>query len=231
MPSPDAQPDATLLLAAVRAELECAVRRLGLTWRGDRAEGAFADTTVIAAVTGIGAKRALQCLHRVINERHVTRIIHIGFAGGLDPALRAGDVKRIGRVCNTEGQTVTLDASHDTLLLTHDRLAATVDEKRALFERSGAQLVDMETYPLAAAMQAGNTTLVALRGVSDPADTALPRAALQWVDPHGEASMLRTLGWLARHPGECVALWRLARRTRRTAERLTDEVERLVKQA
>jgi len=222
-------PPATLILAAVRTELDPTVRALGLRWQQNRAEGAFAGQPVIVAVTGVGDWRAVRCLHHILEDQPVARIIHVGFAGGLDPALRAGDIRRIGSVRNPGGQTVTLDEQHDTQLLTQDHLLATVEEKRAALERTGAAMVDMETFTLAVAAQQRGIPLTALRAVSDPADTVLPRAALQWVDPQGRASILRTITWLVRHPGECIALWRLARRTRRAANGLADEVQTLLK--
>ncbi|MFW6058620.1 MAG: hypothetical protein ACODAQ_00475 [Phycisphaeraceae bacterium] len=222
-------PSATILLiAAARSEIDATIRRLGLAWHGDQATGSINDSEIIAALTGIGARRAVDRVNALLDAHPVERVIHLGFAGGLDPALRPGDVLRIGCVCNEQGETQTLDGDPAARLLTADHLATTVAGKRTLHEATGAAAVDMETYPLAKMLHERGVSLIALRAISDTADTPLPRTALQWLDPHGNARPLRVAGWLLAHPGECAALWRLARHVRRAADRLAMEVERLV---
>lgn len=237
-------PSVTLLLAAVRVELHATVRRLGLSWvrkaHDDmaRAQGEWAGRSVLAAVTGIGAARAVSCMQRLLEEHGVARVIHVGFAGGLAPSHQVGEVLRFVAVRNEQGERLPLDTGADAdadadtdlgpLLLSVDRLVAAAADKRALHERTGAAAVDMETYAVAAALAQRQVPLTAIRAISDPADTSLPAAALQWVSPHGEPSVLRTAGWLMRDPGQCASLYRLAHNARRAAHALALEVERVL---
>ncbi len=135
------------------------------------------------------------------------------------------------RVRNLHGDMLTLDPDAPATLLTIDYLASTVKQKQDLFERTAAAAVDMETYPIAAALHARSIPVTALRAISDAANSSLPCAALQWVDPHGQASVMRTATWLLRHPGECIALWRLGKRAKQCSQALAIEVENMLREA
>jgi hypothetical protein len=81
--------------------------------------------------------------------------------------------------------------------------------KAALFARTGAAAVDMESHVLA---QAGSgLPLLILRAVADTAADALPPAALVAVRPDGSTDLAAVLGAVLRRPAQVPALMRLGK--------------------
>jgi adenosylhomocysteine nucleosidase len=95
------------------------------------------------------------------------------------------------------------------------RAADTPSRKAALNRQSGAIAVDLESHLVAEAAAAAGLPFAALRAVADPAERALPPAALIGLDATGHPALGRILLSLARQPAQLPALLRLARDTRR----------------
>jgi adenosylhomocysteine nucleosidase len=107
-----------------------------------------------------------------------------------------------------------------------ERVAATVAEKQALFAATGAAAVDLESGAVAHAAAERGVPFIAVRAVCDPADRALPPAALVALGSSGGIGILRVLGNVARQPSQVPALLRLARdaaAARRTLVRVVRE--------
>jgi len=150
-------------------------------------------------------------------------LLSFGLAGGLDRALRPGDIVVGAGVVAAHG---TMRATDDAL---SQRLCAALDDgrcrwsaglvagaekavptaaaKRALAARTGAIIVDMESYAVAAA----GLPFAILRVVVDPAERALPASVLGAIDSHGRVKPIALLAGLLRHPSEIGALRALAR--------------------
>jgi len=165
-------------------------------------------------VAGMGAAR----LCAVIDQHRPRSVQLIGFAGGLDPALKVGDVLRIGRVLHEGDKPITLNGT--ATLLTADDLADSPATKRELRQRTGADAVDMETYFVARHCRERGIALDVLRAISDPADAALPRAALTWVKPDGSHNVAAAAGYVLTHPHRLPAMIRLGRASNAAARAL-----------
>jgi adenosylhomocysteine nucleosidase len=87
---------------------------------------------------------------------------------------------------------------------------AGVDGKRALWEATGAAVVDMETYVACNIAARHGLPFAALRVVIDPAHRALPPAALAATRPDGSTDFLALLRSLMARPGQLPDLMRLA---------------------
>src|SRR5271166_3678296 len=85
------------VLAAMPIELRPFAKALGLRrepW-GDGASiwrGRSGTTEITAGITGIGPGRGREVTRRLLGTDPVDLVIMIGVAGGLDPALRIGDL-------------------------------------------------------------------------------------------------------------------------------------------
>jgi adenosylhomocysteine nucleosidase len=90
---------------------------------------------------------------------------------------------------------------------------ATVEDKAALFRKTGAAAVDMESLAIAQAAAAHDLPFMAVRVIVDGAADALPRAVTA-ATQGGTLSLLRLMGGLAAAPGDLAGLIRLARRYR-----------------
>jgi adenosylhomocysteine nucleosidase len=118
------------------------------------------------------------------------------------------------------------DICTDTLL-SADRLAATAAEKAALAARAGAVAVDMESAAVAAVACDLDLPFLAVRAIADPADMALPRAAMRALDATGTVRRSALLGEVLLHPGELGALLRLASQFRAALRTLTRAADRM----
>ncbi|MHB1565175.1 MAG: phosphorylase family protein [Acidiferrobacter sp.] len=189
--------------------------------------GAAASTRAAAALEAAGAQG----------------LVSWGTCGGLAPTLSPGTVIIADRVIDEDGRCYRADdmlrrwawqgsaglAVHSGSLISVAQVVATVAAKRALFVRTGACAVDMESAAVARYAACRGLPFVAIRTVVDPAQTPLPAAVLTALDRHGRVRLGR-LAWsiIARWQtlGELVGLarhFRCAERSLATlAPRLLD---------
>ena len=167
-------------------------------------------------------------LRRALDERpsHGLRaVVSFGIAGGLDPALRPGDVVvathldaqtrfpadlEIGRriaeaLIGLPGRVVAGG------LAGSDVAVMTIADKGSLHARTGALAVDMESHVAAAYAARHALPFAALRVVCDPAERALPAFAATALTPEGEPDIRAVLGALLRGRARIGELIRLGR--------------------
>ena len=152
-------------------------------------------------------------------------VLSCGVAGALDPALRAGNVV-IGDLFSGEGRSIGLrsetpetqgsglrrrtladwladqlpDAHRGTVAGT-DAIIGSATEKAALYARTGAIAVDMESHIAARVAARHGLPFAILRTISDTADHALPPAALVGMKPDGGMALGAVLASLGAQPG------------------------------
>jgi adenosylhomocysteine nucleosidase len=147
-----------------------------------------------------------------------TGIVSFGLAGGLDPALPPGTlivaeaVAADGQVWRTDpGLNARLGGHTGQLCLGLEHIVVSTEEKRQLRRRTGASAVDMESGAVAAVAAAAGVPFAVLRAVCDPADRALPPAALVALDTAGRVGAARVVMSVLTNPSQVGALMRLAR--------------------
>ena len=165
----------------------------------------------IGGGTASGADRAA----RELVAQGVIALVSFGLAGGLDPALRAGDlvipshVLLAGSLLPTD--PALLGRADGSTLLCGETEVASAAEKRHLFEMTGAGAVDLESGAVARVALQHGLRLAALRAICDPATRDLPPAALVALDARGAIGLLRVLRSLVARPAQLPALLGLAR--------------------
>lgn len=180
--------------------------------------------------TADGARAAAERLIRA----GVRGLLSFGLAGGLDPALRPGDVLVPERVLSDSGSWATDPALRHALgrgradpVFGGGTVLATAAAKRDLHARTGAAAVDLESAEVAEVAQRYGLPFAVLRAVCDPAHRDLPLAALVALDGGGRIGMVRVLRAVAARPREVPALLALGADAARARRSLAARVRRL----
>jgi adenosylhomocysteine nucleosidase len=212
-----------LILTAVVAEAKPIARALGVPYRVGFCQSIDETKEGVAGlhVIGVGA-RALP--NRDLPWDRVAGIVLAGFAGGLDPELKVGDVV-------VEGMPPALaDALPAKVAAFHTatQLISTADQKAELRAETGAAAVEMEGAAVRELARAVGVPFVQVRAISDTADDALDARILRGVDPFGRLRAVAMTGIVLRHPLMLRGLLRLGAHARVAGRRLADVVGRLV---
>lgn len=170
--------------------------------------------------------RAAAAASRLLADFGCGALISFGLAGGLSSGLNPGTVILADRIIDDSGRVYPSDAAWCRRLA--DRLygrgaiaigaiagrtlpALTVDDKRRLRTETDALAVDMESGAVAQVAAAAGVPFVAVRAIADPWNGAVPAWLPATIDAEGEPVLARVLAGCLRHPGDIVALGRLAR--------------------
>ncbi|MCA9283638.1 MAG: hypothetical protein KDA22_00370 [Phycisphaerales bacterium] len=146
------------------------------------------------------------------------KIALVGVAGGLADDCPPGHVCPIREVTSEDGRERLLsdaarqlpDGPASVRGASVERSATTPAAKRALRARTGAAVVDLESFAFAqAAVERGFSWLV-VRIVSDGLNDTLPPDIDAWVAPDGRTRLRVVLAHILRHPNDLPRLRRLA---------------------
>lgn len=148
-------------------------------------------------------------------------IVSFGVAGGLNPALKSGDIVIASEIVAADHRWMTAAALTENLIaqpvkgrrkVVHGVLAG-VEEvvlgqlgKAALRATTGADAVDMESHIAARYADNHGLPFAALRVISDPAHRALPQLAASALKPDGNVDLWKVMRGIARKPSEIRAL-------------------------
>ena len=193
---------------------------------GLRAEARIAARSVgVRAVAGGGDAARLERLIREAIAQGGKALISFGICAGLAPGRVAGTCL-VGRAVVHEGRSYSTDARWATRIekaITADLVTiAGVDrplknpsEKQALYLTSHAAGADMESHIVAKLAAEHRLPFAVLRVIADPAERAIPEAALRGMAADGGMDVRAVLVSLAKRPGQLPAVMRLAVDTRR----------------
>jgi len=174
---------------------------------------------------GASAARAYDGARELAGEG-AAALLSFGIAGGLDAALRPGDVVVPDIILSAGGAAGSERRAsaewHAAVLNELPRAAigalfaalepiCSVAEKAAVRAASGALAIDMESGAVAAAAAEAGLPFLAVRVIADPADRAIPAAALYGIAPDGTRRPLAVLLRLILRPADLPPLIRLAR--------------------
>jgi crotonobetainyl-CoA:carnitine CoA-transferase CaiB-like acyl-CoA transferase len=116
---------------------------------------------------------------------------------------------------------------YEAVLFGADSIIASPEEKARLFASYGAVAVDMESHGAARAAKAAGVPFLAIRAIADPAERALPKAALGAVGEDGRPRVPATLLECAKRPQDFPALLQLGRDSDAALKTLGGSLDRL----
>jgi adenosylhomocysteine nucleosidase len=174
---------------------------------------------VAVLITGIGRRNADRAVRGCLADPPPDQVLTCGFAGGLNPALAAGDV-----VFSTEDPVLRdrlLKAgARPARLFCASRIAVTAAEKRDLHRTTGADAVEMESEAIQAVCRERGIPCATVRVISDPAGEDLPLDFNRLAGPDMNLDFGRLALALAKSPGKIGALLKLQRQCAAAAEAL-----------
>ena len=169
------------------------------------------------ALAGGGGPEGAEAAAERLAGQGVEGLLSFGLAGGLDPALRAGDivvphgVREGEQLIATDPRLSARFGPPGGVLLAGSAVVAEAAEKARLFAMTGAIAIDLESGAVGRVAARHGLPFAVLRAICDPAGRTLPPAALVALDAAGAIGLLRVLASVARHPGQVPALIALGR--------------------
>lgn len=167
-------------------------------------QGAFDTVPVLVVITGMGGEMAAQRVKKVLAQEHADIFVMAGFAGALNPELKKGQVIVADRYSSRDlFDFIRLIPGYDIAALhTASRVVSTPDEKLALGQQTGCQLVDMEMAAVAAVVSSYGTDILGIRVISDEAHEAVPVGILAngYNQTKGKTTPVKMALYLMTHP-------------------------------
>jgi adenosylhomocysteine nucleosidase len=205
---------------------------------GLRAEARIAASVGVRALAGGGDAAGLAAaINRGIGEG-ASGLLSFGMAGGLGPGLAPGTIVVPGVVLAgterfatdpvwTRNLRANLPPGVEGAVAGVSSPVATIAAKAGLRAATGAAAVDMESHIAARAAQRFCLPLAVLRVIADPAERALPRAAVAALGKDGRPDLWALLRSLCRDPVQISGILGVAADARRAMAVLADCARRL----
>ena len=188
----------------------------------------FSQPGMEILITGIGRENAEKKLHAALKKEDYQLVLSCGFAGGLNPYLTTGTV--IFATDEDAGLTPALLAAGACPVRFHcaDRVATTVEEKRTLWESTGADAVEMESQIICAICRAHGLPSTTIRVISDAADENLPLDFNVFMTADQKLNYGKLILTLLGSPGKIPAMLRLQRKTQMAARNLARVLSKVI---
>ncbi len=172
-------------------------------------------------VTGVGEQAARLAAEKLTSHDQPVTIIMAGFCGALHSEFAVGDVVCAREVLDTHGNTWLCEnvGQAGSRLLTVSQLVATPNKKHEYFVQYNSDIVDMESAAVAAVCHARGVPFLAVRAVTDTADTALSPRLMNLLSG-GNVSPFRAAMAVLKQPSILKEFRRLARDTKFAARQL-----------
>ena len=144
-------------------------------------------------------------------------LILVGLAGSLRADIATGTAYWVAKVIDNDGhewkptfQGRDEETSDRGLTIVSTQQAVTESAaKRTLAQRTGADLVDMESAAFAAAASQSQRPWAVVRGVSDGVEDSLPDDIEDWIDERGRTKTAAVISAIVRRPALLGAVRRL----------------------
>jgi len=185
---------------------------------------------IICIRSGVGMDNALRAARILVRER-VRLLVSAGVSGGLRPGLQPGTLIIAGSVFEHRESGETLTWSPGTSCSKHlaglfsasglcactgqvistPRPVLSAEDKRLLYQHTGASAVDLESAAVARAACDAECAFYALRAVCDSAEQAVPDEIVCALQETGQIRLRPLIQALAKRPQLGGDLYRLGR--------------------
>ena len=170
-------------------------------------------------------------------------VLTCGFAGGLNPELKLGDV--VFEISRSRGdETQIIEKSESSYVVSYEkliaagakpakifcagRIATTVAEKKKLRAQTGADAVEMESAAIHAICRERKIPCIMVRVISDTANEDLPLDFNALAKPDKNLDFGKLFLAIAKSPGKIPALMQLQKKTKFAAEQLAEVLAKVI---
>lgn len=204
----------------------------------DCLDGCLNHNELLNFVSGTGPAAATRAASQAVKAGCDT-LVSYGYAGALDPALRAGDLI-FGLSVSNEETTLESDrdaiqqliskiekmqgfGAHSSRLYASPSIVKTEAQKSKLRRKGGWGAVDMESFAIGCVAQQHCLSFLIVRAIVDTADVSLPDNISKMVDESGAIRRTTALWEILKNPSELRKFSGLAK-----AQKLADRSLRCV---
>ncbi len=186
-------------------------------------------------ITGIGRRNAEKSVRDFLAASSSELVLTCGFAGGLNPDLKLGDVvfelpesQLPTPNSQLQGQLLAAGAK-PVKFFCAERIATTVAEKKKLRAETGADAVEMESAAIHAVCRERGIPCATVRVISDTANEDLPLDFNALAKPDQSLNYGRLFLAIAKSPWKINALMQLQKQTRFAAENLAEVLAKTIR--
>ena len=178
-------------------------------------------------LVGMGKRNAERAIRAALAQERPQLVLSCGFAGGLRPELASGTVVFAADPETGLEPALLTAGARPARFYCADRVAATAEQKRALWEATGADAVEMESQVICAVCREQQIPCAIVRVILDAADEHLPLDFNRLMTAGQKMSYGKLALALAKSPGKVRALLRLQRQAELAASRLAGVLDRI----
>ena len=186
-----------------------------------------ASRNVNIRIHGIGKQNAGRAIRVALAESKPAFVFTCGFAGGLEPKLTHGEVLFETDHSEIRDRLIGAGAKPGKFFCA-DRVAVTAEEKWALWQKTGADAVEMESGVIREICCEQNIPCVTVRVISDIAGEDLPLDFNAIAKPDQSLDFGKLALAIVKSPGKIPALMRLGKQTSAAAKRLSEVLAAVV---
>jgi|SRR5450756_231203 len=186
-------------------------------------------------IVGIGRANAEKSAREFLAANTPGLVVTCGFAGGLDPDLKIGDVvfeipakDQLESPHVVSYKQLAKAGAKPAKFLCANRIATTVAEKQKLRSETGADVVEMESAAIHAVCAERGIPCITVRVISDAAHEDLPLDFNQLSKPDKSLDFGKLAWAIAKSPGKIGALMALQKKTSFAARQLAAVLEKII---
>ena len=225
----------TGIIVALSEELSTLKTLPNGMWERGMRRGKFIFITdeIILMYSGAGAENARKAAELLVSKG-ATQLMSWGCAAALSPDLKMGDLVLADSLLSSDGLETAVNATwhqhaknilgstvvaYKGALFNSNKLVSTAEEKQAIYAKTGAIALDMESGAIAEVAQHYALPFLAIRAIADPASMDLPLAVSKALNENGEVEISKIIASLVFNPKEIPHLiqlgqyFQLAKRT------------------
>lgn len=180
-------------------------------------------------VTGMGAKAAEESLTSSLRDIKPQMIIAAGFAGGLNPDLKLGQL--IFDSAQQDKFALKLSSLPNMFcgrIHSDSKVIVSPEAKAQLRKKTNADAVDMESASVRLIAKRHGIPMVSIRVISDPYDESLPLDFNLFMNERGGMHYGKLAFHLIKHPGTVINLVQFQKKVQFAARRLGESLHSIL---